>query len=119
MRLKHIISTVFFFAVAFTLWQCDGDDPNAAGPACNISNADLTYDKNMKSLINRTCLSCHAGKGPGTTDYSTYEKMQKYLDNGDILKRVVIDKDMPQAGSPMTQAQRDSMNCWLKAGSPK
>ena len=95
------------------------DDPNDKGPDCNISNADLTYAKNMKSLIDRTCLSCHSGAGPGPRDYRTYEGIKPVLDNGEVLQRVVIDKNMPQSGITMTQAQRDSVNCWIKAGYPQ
>ncbi len=97
----------------------DSEDPNDKGPDCNIANADLTYTKNMKSLIDRTCLSCHGGAGPGPRDYRTYEGIKPVLDNGEVLKMVVIDKTMPQSGVPMSQAQRDSVNCWIKAGYPK
>ncbi len=104
----------------FTTPGCKKDeDPNAKGPDCNIANADLSYTKNMKSLIDRTCLSCHSGSGPGPRDYRTYEGIKPVLDNGKVLERVVIEKTMPQSSATMSQSQRDSVNCWIKAGYPK
>ncbi len=113
------IATLLISGV-FAIQSCKKDkDPNDKGPACSISNADLTYNKNMKSLIDRTCLSCHSGAGPGPRDYRTYEGLKPVLDDGDLLGSVVIDKDMPQSGITMSQAQRDSVNCWIKAGYPQ
>ncbi len=104
----------------FLLPACKKDkDPNDKGPDCSIANADLSYTKNMKSLIDRTCISCHADSGPGPRDYRTFEGIKPVLDNGEVLQRVVIDKNMPQSGVTMSQAQRDSVNCWIKAGYPK
>ncbi|MEO6039160.1 MAG: hypothetical protein ABIQ93_12175 [Saprospiraceae bacterium] len=104
----------------FTISSCKKDDqPNQGGPDCNIANADLSYTKNMKGIIDRVCLSCHSGSGPGPRDYRTYEGIKPVLDNGLVLERVVIKKDMPQSGISMSQAQRDSVNCWIKAGYPK
>lgn len=111
--------------VAALSWQgCGGDDDddkNSGGPACNISNADLSYNLNIKGIIDQQCLSCHvtgSGVVGAVGDFSTYEGLKTYLDNGKVLTEVVIDKTMPQGGG-MSQAQRDSINCWIKAGYPK
>ncbi|MFN0034664.1 MAG: c-type cytochrome [Saprospiraceae bacterium] len=107
--------------LAALAWQgCKGDD-DPTGPACNIPNADLSYTLNIKAIIDQQCISCHvAGSGvPGVVgDYSTYEGIKSRLDNGKVLDRVVVKKDMPQGGG-MSQAQRDSINCWIAAGYPK
>ncbi len=105
----------------FAAQSCKKDEekPNEKGPDCNIANADLSYNKNMKGIIDRVCLSCHSGAGPGPRDYRTYEGIKPILDNGLVLERVVIQKNMPQSGVTMSQSQRDSVNCWIKAGYPK
>lgn len=114
----------FVFAVLLSsvaLWNCNGgdDDPNAKGPSCNISNADLSYTKNIKRIIDAKCVSCHGGNGPGPDDYRTYQGMVSHIKEGHFIEKVVIDKTMPESGITMTQAQRDSINCWLKAGYPQ
>ena len=114
------VAAIAALTLVFTVQSCKKDeDPNDKGPDCNIANADLSYNKNMKSLIDRVCLSCHSGAGPGPRDYRTYDGVKPVLDNGLFLERVVIKKDMPQSGITMSQAQRDSVNCWIKAGYPQ
>ena len=105
-----------------TLWPGCGKDDDPKGPECTVSGVTFAYSTNIKPIIDRHCISCHA---PGTgvagadnTDFRTYEGMKSHLDEGHLLERVVIDKDMPQSGS-MTQAERDSINCWIQAGYPK
>lgn len=121
MKLKNIQSIAVFALLAISLaWQgCNGDDPK--GPDCNLSNPDLSYNLNIKGIIDQQCISCHA-PGSGVVgavgDFRTYEGIKSYLDNGKVLDRVVIDKDMPQGGG-MSQAQRDSINCWIADNYPK
>lgn len=105
-------------AVALSWSACEKNNPK--GPDCNISNTDFSYTKNIKGIIDRQCVGCHQpGSGvPGAVgDYRTYNGLKAYLDNGKILQRVVIDKNMPQGGG-MSQAERDSVNCWIAAKYP-
>lgn len=118
--------TSFAILLAFigiTLWPGCGKDDEPKGPDCNISGVAFSYASNIKGIIDRHCISCHkAGSGVSGADifdFSTYEGMKSHLDAGHILERVVIDKDMPQSGGTMTQAERDSVNCWILAGYPK
>ena len=95
---------------------CDKNDPE--GPECTLPNVSFSYTTNIKPIIDRYCLSCHSGSGPGPHDYRTYEGLKPLLDDGLVLDRVVIEKTMPQGGG-MSQAARDSINCWIQAGYPK
>jgi uncharacterized membrane protein len=127
--MNKLLSNKTTFAMLFalaciTLWPgCDKDD-EPTGPACNISGVTFTYNTNIKPIIDKHCISCHAtGSGVAEADqfdFTTYEGMKSHLDAGHVRERVVIDKDMPQ-GNPtnMTQAERDSINCWILAGYPK
>lgn len=120
MKLKKIqhLAVILLLAAAFAWQGCNGDDPK--GPDCTIANADLSYNLNIKRIIDQHCISCHVpGNGVGAVgDYRTYSGLKTYLDNGKILDRVVIDKDMPQGGG-MSQAQRDSINCWIASDYPQ
>ena len=119
MTVKQLCFSLACF-LSISAWQaCGDDDPNDKGPACSISNADLGYSKNIKRIVDQQCISCHAGSGPGPGDYRTFEGVKKVAEDGSMLEQVVIDKVMPQSGGSMTQAQRDSINCWIKAGFPQ
>ena len=117
MKLKIYTITAAFALMATALsWQgCGKDDKTIP---CNIPNADLSYTKNIKRIVDQQCISCHSGSGPGPDSYTTYEGIKPLLDNKKVYDRVVIKKDMPQNGG-MSQAQRDSINCWIAAGYPK
>jgi hypothetical protein len=117
LQIKHLPLLLLFATISW--FGCDKKtDPNDAGPDCNLSNADLSYTKNIKAMIDAKCLDCHNGSGLGPDDYRTYEGMKPHLDAGHMLQQVVIAKTMPQGGG-LTQSQRDSINCWIKAGYPK
>ena len=113
---------VLLLLAGITLWPGCGKDSGTDGPECNISGVTFSYNANIKGIIDRNCTSCHY---PNSTvagivgDFTTYEGMKSHLDEGHVRERVVIDKDMPQSGGSMTQAERDSINCWILAGYPK
>lgn len=124
---KTLINKTFLMLVTLfglTLWLGCGKDDDPEGPACNISGVTFSYTSNIKGIIDRHCISCHASGsgqvGADIFDFRTYEGMKSHLDAGHVRERVVIDKDMPQ-GNPtnMTPAERDSINCWILAGYPK
>lgn len=115
--------SVFLFALAgLAIWSgCEKDETDPL--ACKISGVTFTYNTNIKGIIDRNCISCHA-TGSGVPDaenfdFRTYEGLKEHLDDGHVLDRVVVKKDMPQGGGTMTQAERDSINCWIQAGYPK
>lgn len=118
-RIITLTAVLALSAAAFYFQGCKKDDNN--GPACTLPNADLSYTKNIKTIIDQHCISCHvpgSGVAGAVGDYTTFEGLKSRLDNGKILDRVVVQKDMPQGGG-MSQAQRDSINCWIAAGYPK
>lgn len=120
MKLKFItITTVFAFMLTVLSWQ--GCKKDSKDPECTLPNATLSYNLNIKGIIDQQCLGCHvtgSGVVGAVGDFSTYEGIKPYLDNRKVLDRVVVTKDMPQGGG-MSQAQRDSINCWIAAGYPK
>lgn len=114
----RLLLSALALGLLLALPACDKDD-NDQGPDCNLPGADnLTYTLHIKRIIDEQCVSCHSGSGPGPGNYTTYEGLKGDLDNGDVLESVVIEKNMPQGGG-MSQAQRDSINCWIKSGYAK
>ena len=95
-----------------------GDD-EVETPSCNLTNADLGYDKNIKKIIDTHCIQCHGNTALGPGDYRTYDGVKKTVDSGTLSKNVVVDKTMPQGANSMSQIQRDSINCWIQASAPK
>ena len=105
--------------IGITACKKKDEDPNDKGPECQLAGAEnLTYNTHLKAIIDEHCITCHNGQGVGPGDYTTYEGIKPKLDDGEVLEFVVIDRTMPQGGG-MSQAERDSVNCWIKNGYPK
>ena len=122
--LSNKTSIAFLFLFGLTLWLGCSKSEDPKDPPCTVSGVTFTYDSNIKGIIDRRCISCHA-TGSGVTgadifDFTTYAGMKDHLDEGHVLERVVVLKDMPQANATnMTPAERDSVNCWIQAGYPE
>lgn len=116
MKVKNVL--LIAAAALVFLQSCNNDDPK--GPDCNIPNADLSYTLNIKPIIDQQCTSCHVPGGAigAVGDFRSYSGLEPFLKNGKILETVVNEKSMPQGGG-MSQAQRDSINCWIAAGYPQ
>jgi hypothetical protein len=118
LSVRTLAPALFAAALALVTLNACKKDGHGDAPACNQPDAVLSYSGNIKGIIDRYCISCHSGSGPGPDDYRTFEGMKSHLDAGHFLDEVVVDKTMPQGGG-MPQSARDSINCWIQAGYPK
>lgn len=82
--------------------ECDGSTP--------------TYDGEVKTLIDANCTSsgCH-GFSSSRGDYTTYAGIEADLNNGKFEREVLKNQSMPQDGS-LTQAEINTVQCWLDNG---
>jgi len=81
-------------------------------------NAAITYDKDIKVIIDTKCTNngCHQGiKG----DYTTYQGMLVHLDNGKINKYIFELKSMPPESPFLTGQEKDQIKCWLNNDYPE
>ena len=108
--------TLFTAIVALSFTACNKDDGNDGDTNANVcSTTDLTYNANIKPIIDIGCAipGCHAGGSPNG-DFTTYAGLQPYIANGQINSRVVIQQNMPPGG--MSQDNIDKIDCWLQGG---
>ena len=87
-------------------------DPGNPTTAPSISPEKISYTQHMKPLFTQKCMACHNSSTPERNwmDYKTAHKKR-----GQILRRVVILKDMPQVYT-MTQEERDLVKKWVVQG---
>ena len=81
---------------------------------------DITYDANVKSIINSNCVSCHAvGQVAGYTPLTTYEEVKDAIETTDLLDRIQRENSeagiMPQTGR-MPQSKIDVILQWSEDG---
>ena len=113
---KRIIPCIFISAIIISsqLISCKKD---TVSPTCDGTNS--TYTSNIKTIIDNNCLSsgCH-GSGSSNGDFTTYEGLKTYCDNGKFQSQVLDNQTMPK-GSSLSSDQLNKIQCWIDNGYPK
>ena len=113
-------------------WACNSD---VIEPAEGCDLIETSYTTNVKPIIDQTCAysGCHDGSGGiGPGNYTSYQGMLSFLQNGSFANRVVTQKDNPSRGMPpnmsvypqsqrddLTEAELEIITCWLQEGFPE
>lgn len=79
-------------------------DPNAA--------RKVSYDGEVKSIIDRACVSCH-GASSSYGDLSSYQGAKAKADR--VIARGVTNASMPPSG-PLARSDRDVLQAWASDG---
>lgn len=110
---------IFLFTVlAAFIYSCTNDK----GPVADVVVVDeCSFTEIIEPIISTSCAisGCHdAGSLNG--DFSSYENIKLYADDGKLNNRLLILQDMPVAPvDPLSEAQKSAFDCWLKKGAPK
>lgn len=92
-------------------------DCGGAFPSDNNRSEELTYEKDIKSLVESKCTACHQSGGSGPGDFTKTEPVKTVVNNGKFKNRVITQKNMPPAGSPQfTSDELDKIERWLNDG---
>jgi hypothetical protein len=131
-----LLPTATLFALACLLPACTNDELPAPEPqnTCDTLSVN-TYQNGVKALIEKTCAyaGCHdGGSGIGPGNYTSYQGLLPYLNNGSIYNRVIEQATNPAIGMPpnkaiyeeskqddLTPAELEIMRCWLLSGFPE
>ncbi|MCB0481531.1 MAG: c-type cytochrome [Flavobacteriales bacterium] len=71
--------------------------------------------KDVKSIFEAKCATCHPGTGPG--DFKKYDDVKLIAANGKLNDRVFVKEDMPQASAPqLTKEEKDKIKKWIDEG---
>lgn len=87
-----------------------------------VKDTVITYSKTILPLITTQCggnnaSGCHE-VGSQDGDFSTYDGLKEKADDGSLVKKVIVLKDMPKAGSgfTLTDQERSYFEAWVKQG---
>lgn len=83
----------------------------------NVQVLEAGYD-NVKPVFAQYCSACHPSRsGP---DWLDFNQARKFVANGMLMKRAVVDKSMPPPGSPqsvlITDEARGKIKKWVSSG---
>jgi len=125
---KTILLTILLAAFA----SCSDSDtvqeietPTAPTTPTNPTNptnptTSITYSKDVKSIIDANCISCHAsGRSAAFRPLTTYAQVKAAVENSGLLNRIQLQSGqqglMPQGGR-MSQANIDLIVKWNTDG---
>ena len=105
------------------LISCDSDTlPEPSLDFCDsLQLNELTYAEEISPILEVKCnnIGCH-NAGSSVGDYTNYQGLIVDLDNGTFTQTVLIDRRMPQQGSPdLTVEELNMLECWVGNGYPE
>ena len=102
--------------------SCAKDDGDGLAPVPDPDpDATVTYNGNVKAIIDGNCLNCHGNPTSNGAPMSltTYAEVVSAVNNRSLVARInSATNPMPQAGL-MSQANRDVIAAWVDAGLPE
>ncbi|MGC3948381.1 MAG: SprB repeat-containing protein [Chryseolinea sp.] len=92
------------------------------GDNCTITKSVMvasgtSYDKDIKPIIETSCAvsGCHVTGGAAPIVFNSVASVQSHAGQ---IKTVTANGSMPKSGTPLTQAQKDRIACWVDDGAP-
>lgn len=121
MNFKNFIK---LFTISLLLFNCSssGDEPmsqpNNPDPDPDPNSSSITYNANVRAIINNNCTSCHGDPTTNSAPMSliTYTQVKGAVETRGLINRINdTDNPMPQNGL-MSQANRDLIQQWVNDG---
>ena len=104
--------------LATALYSCDSHTYEEIEGEAPIIEGNVTYEANVKSIVESECISCHSPEG-GYRPFNTYEQFKEAVQTTDLLERIQKQNTepgvMPQTGR-MAQNKIDIILQWNEDG---
>lgn len=94
----------------------DNADNCTVTKSVSITNG-TSYADDIKAIIETSCAvsSCHVTGGSAPFAFTTVASVQAHAA---AIKTTTANGSMPKSGTPLTQAQKDRIACWVDDGAP-
>ncbi|WP_298238845.1 hypothetical protein [uncultured Algibacter sp.] len=118
MNIKNLILGFAVIALMFNCSSSSSDDLSNQNPDPDPDPmVKVTYDADIKSIIDNNCIQCHGNPpNPGPTSYTTYTQVKNGVNN--IISRIksTSNRMPPSPNSPLSQTQIDLIEKWKDDG---
>lgn len=113
--MKKLEALTILFCVAMFV-SCSSDSADDGDPTPPV-NKDVTYAKNVKPIIDGTCIRCHSNPPVNSAPMSltTYDNVKQAVTDRSLIARVE-DGSMPPDGSDLTSTQIKTIKDWEAGG---
>lgn len=115
-------TALFLFAfIALIANACKKDDKldcSKVSGAIFSSNSGKMQAILASKCTNGNCLNVGNDGAQHWAYYAEYDSLTPHFEH--MYEAVIVEKEMPQAGSPqLTEGELDAFECWKQAGFPK
>jgi uncharacterized membrane protein len=94
---------------------CAGEQP-VAKPTASCAGSPPTYVADVRPLLERRCLSCHANEGVAAEDHD-FSRVETLRAQRQSLADEVAERAMPPQGQPqLTDAEAQLLLRWAACG---
>lgn len=102
------------------LTTCKKDEiTNPSSPTCYIDHSRMTYNQDIKPIIDTKCginSNCH-GNFSTHGSYMTYQGLDIVMSTGSFENRVFVLKNMPP--TPLSKCDYNKLEYWYHQGHPQ
>lgn len=96
---------IFSLALIFVFANCKKKNTiKAYTPSCSGTKS---FTNDVSPIMQSYCVSCHS-------NYSTYSQVKA---SASSIRNSIVNVSMPK-GNSLTEAQKNSIVCWIDAGTP-
>jgi uncharacterized membrane protein len=116
--MKRIVIVAFSVSIlAVIVFSCKTTKKTASSAPAVSSAVLLTYNRDIKTIVDKYCNTCHDKPGKKKGDFTTYAGLKEKIDNGSFKAMVFDKKKMPPANKePLTDDAYSKLKNWFDSG---
>ncbi|MCB0524416.1 MAG: hypothetical protein R3A50_14275 [Saprospiraceae bacterium] len=117
--MRHFIFSAFVIlvAISFTQTSCYYDNEQDLYGTGNCDTSLVSYNTDIKPIIDANCISCHAPGGEEeNSPLLTYDDLKKYTGNNDMVDRVNGTSSLMPPSGKMNSCNVSLITAWVNQG---
>ena len=119
------MKNILFIAIVLFAFGCKSEvfelpqnqEPTDTTTVSLCDTLTISYQNKVKQIVDANCIACH-DQNSANGNFTNFQSLKPYLDNGSFENRVIVQKNMPPSG-PLPQNSLDELSCWLGNNYPE
>ncbi|GEP52040.1 hypothetical protein FNO01nite_27120 [Flavobacterium noncentrifugens] len=113
-----VLRKITLLTLAFAAFGCSNDSPDDLGVEAILTDTPITYNANVKAIIDNNCISCHSTipQNGAPMSLATFEDVKSAIELRGLIERISKDNGqsglMPLGGPKMPQQNIDMITLW-------
>lgn len=121
--IKLLFNTILISVLFSSCYYDNKDDLYPFDPSASCDTLNMTYNSDIKPILDNNCISCHIASNPsGGVILDTYNQVKIVADNGKLWGSVNHQSGyspMPQGGAKLGDCDLNKIKAWINDGSPE